>query len=103
MFVGHFLDESRVARLSQVEGEDVARCDTAKERVITVHEEVTVAHGNIGHNKGEFRLLHNNWLAAIGTEDSAERHWAVGDQVTSMCLRNSNPSSKGHGSIPAVQ
>ena len=57
MFVGHFLDESRVAGLSQVEGEDVARCDSVKERVITVHEEVTVAHGNIGHDQGEFQSL----------------------------------------------
>ena len=50
-FVGHFLDESRVTRLSQVEGESAAKGNTAVERVVTVHEEVTVATGNIGQKK----------------------------------------------------
>jgi hypothetical protein len=53
-YLGHYMDEGRVARLSSVEGGDGARRETSMEQIETVHEEVTVAQGN--SKQGESQL-----------------------------------------------
>jgi len=84
VYVGHYADEGRVARLSGADGGDGARREASGERIETIHGEVTVAQGNT--KQGELELRHREWVKLTGAEADAGRHWGIDELGTTMCL-----------------